>query len=101
MCNDNHNDPQDNSRSRSPNKKPVERAHDQKFRFRQGWVIEGQRSKDGSPTGRYLQIGTGQWCPQQYATVFPIRQTAVIYANEFGYSVGHNACVVRYFDHEQ
>ena len=61
-----------------------------------GWVIEGRRADSGESTHRFLQIGTGQWCPQQYATVFPLKETAIVYAHEFGYSVGHNANVVRY-----
>ncbi|NND98349.1 MAG: hypothetical protein HKN47_13590 [Pirellulaceae bacterium] len=82
MCKDNREDRQDSSPTDS---RPV-----------QGWVIEGRRTDDGQPTGRFLQIGTGQWCPQQYATVFPLRQTAIVYAHEFGYSVGHSAYIVRY-----
>ncbi len=59
------------------------------------WLIE-QRSPDGRLCGRYLQIGTGQWCPSQYATRFPLRRTAVAYAHEFGYSVGYTVDVVPY-----
>ena len=58
-----------------------------------GWLIQ-QRSPDGQTSGRYLQIGTGQWCPSQYATLFPLRRTAVAYAHEFGYSVGYTAEIV-------
>ncbi len=60
-----------------------------------GWLIQ-QRSPDGGLPGRYLQIGTGQWCPSQYATRFPLRRTAVAYAHEFGYSVGYTAEIVPY-----
>ncbi|QDT12583.1 hypothetical protein [Planctomycetes bacterium K23_9] len=96
MCSENSDEPRDSSHQEHSPKN----SQGQHFRFPQGWVIEGRRPQDGSPTGRFLQIGTGQWCPQQYATVFPIRQTAIVYANEFGYCVGHNACVVRYCDHD-
>jgi hypothetical protein len=59
------------------------------------WLIE-RRLPDGQLCGRYLQIGTGQWCPSQYATRFPLRRTAVAYAHEFGYSVGYTAEIVPY-----
>ena len=59
------------------------------------WLIE-QRSPEGQLSGRYLQIGTGQWCPSQYATRFPLRRTAIAYAHEFGYSVGYTAEIVPY-----
>ncbi len=100
MCDDNHDDPHnspssDSLSNRFPNRQPAE----SRFRFRQGWIIEGRRATDGATTGRYLQIGTGQWCPPQYATIFPVRQTAMIYAHEFGYSLGHDACIVRFCDH--
>ena len=69
----------------------------QSSHLKTGWVIEGRRVEDGQPTGRFLQIGTGQWCPQQYATIFPLRKTAAVYAHEFGYSVGYSVSVVRFF----
>ena len=69
-------------------------------RFTQGWIIEGRCADDGHPTGRFLQIGTGQWCPKEYATVFPLQNTATVYACEFGYRVGHNANVVRFSEFE-
>ncbi len=59
------------------------------------WLI-GQSSPDGGLSGRYLQIGTGQWCPSQYATRFPLRRTAMAYAHEFGYSIGYTAEIVPY-----
>ncbi|MGB7345441.1 MAG: hypothetical protein WBD20_14600 [Pirellulaceae bacterium] len=91
MCKENQDDSQheDSNRDSQPD-----------FRLPHGWLIEGRRVQDGSPTGKFLQIGTGQWCPQQYATVFPLRQTAIVYAHEFGYSVGHSAFVVRYCQSE-
>lgn len=61
------------------------------------WLIE-KRSPEGERTGRFLQIGTGQWCPSQYATRFPLRRTAVAYAHEFGYSVGYTAEIVPFQD---
>ena len=57
------------------------------------WLIQ-QRSPEGRVPARYLQIGTGQWCPSKYATRFPLRRTAVAYAHEFGYSIGYTAEVV-------
>ena len=74
----------------------LEKRNGTSSRFSSGWVIERRRPEDGQPTGRFLQIGTGQWCPQQYATIFPLRKTAIVYAHEFGYSIGHNAMIVRY-----
>lgn len=60
-----------------------------------GWLIR-QRLPDGTKTEKFLQIGTGQWCPSQYATRFPMQRTAMVYANEFGYSVGYTAEIVPY-----
>ena len=100
MCNHENDDPKKSTSHEHVANTHSTRSSGPVFQFRQGWVIEGRRTEDGSPSGRFLQIGTGQWCPQQYATVFPLRQTAVIYANEFGYSIGHNAAIVRYRDHE-
>jgi hypothetical protein len=59
------------------------------------WLIQ-QRSPDGELSRRYLQIGTGQWCSSEYATRFPLRRTAIAYAHEFGYSIGHTAEIVPY-----
>lgn len=61
-----------------------------------GWLIQrrGQEGADGDR--RFLQIGTGQWCGAIYATLFPLRQTAITYAVEFGYEIGKTAQVVRY-----
>ena len=62
--------------------------------FVAGWLIE--RIGDdlstrlcGDPP-RYLQLGTGQWCPAEYATLFPQQSTALIYAREFGYVPGRD-----------
>lgn len=58
-----------------------------------GWLI-AEKQGDGKRSGKYLQIGTGQWGPLSYATLFPLRSTAMIYAHEFGYCIGHTADVV-------
>ncbi|TWU04666.1 hypothetical protein [Stieleria varia] len=60
---------------------------------RAGWLI-AQRLPDGTPAGRFLQIATGQWGPPSYATLFPLKRTAMSYAVEFGFSVGHTAEIV-------
>lgn len=39
-----------------------------------GWVIAR-----GGNQPRYLQIATGQWCPPDQATWFPLRSTAEAY----------------------
>ena len=54
-----------------------------------GWLIELSRvendsGKTDASRRRFLQIGTGQWCGAEYATLFPLRRTAVSYAREFG-----------------
>jgi hypothetical protein len=71
--------------------------HADRQRITAGWLIA--RCGDGesdSTERRYLQIGTGQWCGAAYATLFPRRRTAIIYAIEFGYVVGRTAVVVPY-----
>ncbi|KAA5540028.1 hypothetical protein FYK55_22175 [Roseiconus nitratireducens] len=43
-----------------------------------------------SPSGpriECLQIATGQWCPPEYATWFPVRSAAVMYAHDMGYQL--------------
>ncbi|MEM8666947.1 MAG: hypothetical protein AAGG48_05495 [Planctomycetota bacterium] len=62
-----------------------------------GWLIErmgaaGRRFDEDLP--RYLQLGTGQWCGAEFATLFPIRSAALIYAREFGYEPGRNVRLV-------
>jgi hypothetical protein len=55
--------------------------------LQRGWLIArlagGERSAAAS-TGeegvRYLQVGTGQWCPAESATWFPLRSAAAAYA---------------------
>ena len=52
-----------------------------------GWLIEWKiPAPDQRFTliPRFLQIGTGQWCAAEYATLFPHRATAEAYAKEFG-----------------
>ena len=87
MCKDDQNQ-RPNPTSHQAESHPKGLAH--------GWVIEGFRDDDGQSTGRFLQIGTGQWCPCEYATVFPLKETAMVYAHEFGYSIGRNARIVRF-----
>jgi hypothetical protein len=45
---------------------------------------------------RFLQIGTGQWCGAQYATLFPLRRTAIAYAREFGLLVDGGVQIVEH-----
>lgn len=66
-----------------------------------GWLIErASRGKEGGGTDgslrRYLQIGTGQWCGAEFATLFPLRRTAITYAREFGLLVEQEAQIVHY-----
>lgn len=64
-----------------------------------GWVIA--RLQSGGPEElpshssrppraqlRCLQLGTGQWCPLESATWFPIRTAAESYVDSLGYSIG-------------
>ena len=60
----------------------------------EGWLIE--RFGAGDSERRFLQIGTGQWCGAPYATLFPLRRTAMIYAAEFGFAIGSTARIIRY-----
>ena len=80
----------------------------------EGWLIQStagppstaarqpRMSSDGSKLGaetdrpRYLQIGTGQWCGAEYATLFPLYSTAIVYAKEFGYVVGETVRIVKH-----
>jgi hypothetical protein len=75
---------------------PRGRSRSRRHRVTQGWLIERCPTIEDEGERRYLQIGTGQWCGAVYATLFPIRETAVIYAVEFGYEIGRSAKVVRY-----
>lgn len=69
-------------------------------RIREGWLIQRVNSTDDvrgcRDVPRFLQIGTGQWCGARYATLFPVRSAALIYAREFGYGVGHTVRIVRH-----
>ncbi|MDB4676604.1 hypothetical protein OAF09_00090 [bacterium] len=64
------------------------------------WLIEGpslpqpKHQAKASERRRFLQIGTGQWTALEYATQFPRRQTAIIYAREFGLLAAAIASVV-------
>ena len=52
-----------------------------------GWLIEWKLPAADQRfilVPRFLQIGTGQWCAAEYATLFPERATAEAYADEFG-----------------
>ncbi len=61
------------------------------FGLTHGWLIQkvqpGQRTAlvDSQPI--YLQIATGQWCTPKYATLFPTKSAALIYAVELGHAV--------------
>ena len=66
-----------------------------------GWLIELRPARHdfgnlGDSSRRFLQIGTGQWCGAQYATLFPLRRTAVTYAREFGLLVDREVQIVAY-----
>ena len=60
----------------------------------EGWLIErigtDAATRLGCDPPRYLQLGTGQWCAAEYATLFPLQSTALAYAKEFGYIPGDN-----------
>ena len=63
-----------------------------------GWLIQSVDAAQARIVARgevYLQIGTGQWCSADYATLFPFRSTAIVYAKEFGYVVGHSVRIVK------
>jgi len=72
----------------------------------EGWLIQrvphasGLRNSTADhhsfPQAMYLQIGTGQWCWPDHATLFPLRRTAVVYAKEFGYVVGRTVEIVKH-----
>lgn len=68
-------------------------VHSASHSLRFGWLIRRQTAGDCDQP-LYLQIGTGQWCAAQYATLFPLRRTAVTYAIDFGYSPGETAEIV-------
>lgn len=70
-----------------------------------GWLIQHTRSSTNQSFHRsqgqqsepqFLQIGTGQWCSAQYATLFPQMSTAVTYAREFGFVIDENVKIVRH-----
>ncbi len=57
----------------------------------EGWLIQRCGHVGDEGERRYLQIGTGQWCGAIYATLFPLRETAITYAIEFGYEIEKTA----------
>ncbi len=64
-----------------------------------GWLIQSvdiTASRIVAHQAMFLQIGTGQWCSADYATLFPLRSTAVVYAKEFGYVLGHTVRIVKH-----
>lgn len=64
-----------------------------------GWLIQwfdSARLRIQARQSRYLQIGTGQWCPAVYATLFPQRCSAIVYAKEFGLVVGKDVRIVKH-----
>ena len=66
-----------------------------------GWLIEridflGTEQADCDSNRRFLQIGTGQWCGAPYATLFPMRRTAIAYTREFGLAVDRKVRIVAY-----
>ena len=65
-----------------------------------GWLIQ-QLSPDPRPSPKhcqriYLQIGNGQWCDPEFATLFPTKSAAIAYAQRFGHVVGQTAQIVRF-----
>lgn len=64
----------------------------------QGWLIQrvttapSARIRTSEP--QFLQIGTGQWCAARYATLFPLRSAAIVYARAYGYRVGESVEIV-------
>lgn len=65
-----------------------------------GWLIQCARPSPnvriGSDRPLFLQIGTGQWCSAEYATLFPMRSAAIVYAKAYGYAVGDNVVIVHH-----
>ena len=63
-----------------------------------GWLIESidspKRSHKQDRPPLFLQIGTGQWCGAEYATLFPLKRTAIIYAREFGLLIDRKVRIV-------
>lgn len=82
---------------------PIQLTSSDSTATKAGWLIEACDPQNERNKGRFLQLGTGQWCPAQSATVFFIKETAMTYAREFGYSLGHSAKVVRcrFYDQEE
>ncbi|MGI9472344.1 MAG: hypothetical protein ACR2NZ_12455 [Rubripirellula sp.] len=65
----------------------------------EGWMIElsrPDRERRFASIPRFLQIGTGQWCTAEYATLFPERSTAIVYAQEFGLDLTVAVRIVRH-----
>jgi hypothetical protein len=64
----------------------------------EGWLIQrvgiDAEVRPGMDPPRYLQIGTGQWCGAEYATLFPIQSSALVYVKEFGFEVGRHVRVI-------
>ncbi|MCH1494846.1 MAG: hypothetical protein L7U72_06425 [Rubripirellula sp.] len=83
------------NQQRHPNHSPHRAARDQcsqsTERQTQHWYIEGphrlERTKDRKLVKhrQFLQIATGQWTSPQYATRFPLRKTATLYAREYSF----------------
>lgn len=65
-----------------------------------GWLVCQAESTEGDrfppKRRRFLQIGTGQWCSAEYATLFPIRSAAIVYAKTFGYTIGDDVTIVHH-----
>lgn len=50
--------------------------------------------REESRPQRFLQIATGRWVSQKYATKFPGRSSAEAYAREYGLDLQHQITVV-------
>ena len=75
----------------------IQQSTDESGQCTAGWLIERigtEAARLGCDPPRYLQIGTGQWCAAEYATLFPLQSTAAVYAKEFGYEIGHQVRVI-------
>ncbi len=64
-----------------------------------GWLIEWRfpaTDRRFTLIPRFLQIGTGQWCSAEYATLFPERTIALAYAEELGIPLQGGVRIVKH-----
>lgn len=62
----------------------------------QGWVIAKRESISGQDRDsiRCLQLATGQWCPPDQATWFPLSRSAILYARDLGHEIGGSVEII-------